>query len=81
MHFTSGCMKDAERKSNLELAHRLAKLWPNRQHEANAVLGLLCRIGVHRWRALELMWLEPERDIHHCFWCTKVRIDGIVYDV
>jgi len=50
-------------------------------YEENAVLGLLCRIGVHRWRALELMWLEPERDIHHCFWCTKVRIDGIVYDV
>ena len=79
--FRISCMEDTERESDLEIALRVAKLWPNRQHEASAVVGLLCRIGMHRWRALDLTSLLPDRDIHHCFWCSKVRIDGIVYDV
>ena len=64
-----------------ELAVRVAKLWPNREHEANSVLGLLCRVGLHRWRLLDLAVLVPDKDIVHCFWCSKVRIDGIVYDI
>ena len=64
-----------------ELAVRVAKLWPNREHEANSVLGLLCRVGLHRWRQLDLAELVPDKDIVHCFWCSKVRIDGIVYDI
>lgn len=64
-----------------ELAVRAAKLWPNREHEANSILGLLCRIGLHRWRRLDLAELVPDKDIVHCFWCSKVRIDGIVYDI
>jgi hypothetical protein len=63
-----------------ELAIRVAKLWPNREHEANAVLGLLCRVGLHRWRRLDLAALVPDKDILHCFWCSKVKIDGIIYD-
>jgi len=63
-----------------ELAVRVAKLWPNREHEANSTLGLLCRVGLHRWRRLDLAELVPDKDIVHCFWCSKVRIDGIVYD-
>jgi hypothetical protein len=63
-----------------ELAVRVAKLWPNRQHEANSVFGLFCRIGLHRWRRLDLSTLAPGKDILHCFWCSKVRIDGVVYD-
>jgi hypothetical protein len=63
-----------------ELAVRAAKLWPNRAHEASSVLGLLCRVGLHRWRRLALTALAPGKDIAHCFWCSKVRVDGVVYD-
>ena len=66
--------------SDRELAVRVAKLWPNREHEASAVLGLFCRVGMHRWRRLDLATLAPDRDIAHCFWCSKVKIDGVVYD-
>jgi hypothetical protein len=64
-----------------ELAARVAKLWPHRKHEANSALGLLCRIGLHRWRRLELATIAPAKDIVHCFWCSKVKVDGIVYDI
>lgn len=64
-----------------ELAVRVAKLWPHREHEANGALGLFCRVGVHRWRRLELTDLLPGRDIAHCFWCSRVKIDGVFYDV
>ena len=70
-----------KKTSDLDLAIRMAKLWPNRQHEASAIFGLLCRLGVHRWRALDTTSLVPQRRIQHCLWCSKVRIDGIVYDV
>jgi hypothetical protein len=63
-----------------ELAIRAAKLWPNRAHEANSVLALLCRVGLHRWRRLNLTKLMPGKDILHCFWCSKVKVDGVVYD-
>ena len=63
-----------------DLAVRVAKLWPHREHESNSLLGLLCRVGVHRWRRLNLATLIPDKDILHCFWCSKVKIDGIVYD-
>jgi hypothetical protein len=66
--------------SNSELAVRVAKLWPHREHEANAALGLLCRAGLHRWRRLDLASLVPDKDIAHCFWCSRVKIDGVVYD-
>lgn len=70
-------------ESNLpdsELAAQVARLWPHRQHESNAFAGLLCRAGLHRWRRLELSTLVHDRDIVHCFWCAKVRIDGTTYD-
>jgi hypothetical protein len=66
--------------SDSEVAIRVAKLWPHREHESNSVLGLLCRVGLHRWRRLNLATLLPERDIFHLFWCSKVKVDGIVYD-
>jgi hypothetical protein len=65
---------------DFELAIRVAKLWPHRKHESNSVLELLCCVGLHRWRRLNLATLMPEKDILHCFWCSKVKIDGIVYD-
>ena len=63
-----------------ELALRVAELWPHREHESNAVLGLLCRIGVHRWRRLDLATLIPKKDILFCFWCSRIKVDGVVYD-
>jgi len=63
-----------------EVARAAAGLWPNRQHEANSVLGLLCHIGLHRWRWLDLAALIPAKDILHCFRCSKVKVDGIIYD-
>jgi hypothetical protein len=74
-------MKSPESASpDSELAVRVAKLWPHREHEANSALGLLCRAGLHRWRRLDLTTLVPGRDISHCFWCSKVRVDGVLYD-
>ena len=63
-----------------ELAARAAKLWPNREHEAGSVLGLLCRVGLHRWRRLNRATLAPAKDIVHCSWCSKVKVDGVIYD-
>jgi len=69
-----------EMASDSELAARVAKLWPHREHEASSVLGLLCRAGVHRWRRLDLATLVPNREVLHCFWCSKVKIDGVIHD-
>ena len=66
--------------SDSELAVRLAKLWPHREHEASGVLGIVCWMGLHRWRRLDLATLMPGKDILHCFWCSKVKVDGAVYD-
>jgi hypothetical protein len=63
-----------------DLATQIAKLWPHREHESNTMLRQLCRIGVHRWRGLDLAALVPGKDILYCFWCSKVKIDGVVYD-
>lgn len=63
-----------------ELAVQLAKLWPHREHESNSVFGLLCRGGLHRWRRLDLAALVPGKDVAYCFSCSKVKINGIVYD-
>ena len=66
-------------QDDAELATRVAKLWPNREHEANPILGLLCRIGIHRWRRLDSE-LVSGRDIAFCFWCSNIKIDGVVYE-
>ncbi len=63
-----------------ELAAQLAKLGPHREHEAPAFAGIWCRIGLHRWRRLDLAALVPNRDILYCFWCSKVMIDGVIYE-
>ena len=66
---------------DLELAIRASKLWPNRAHEASSALDLLCRVGLRRWRRLDLAALMPNKDVAHCFWCSKVKVDETVYDV
>jgi hypothetical protein len=73
-------MKGSENvRSDSELAVRVAKLWPHREHESNSIRGLFCRAGLHSWRRLNLATLVPGKDIQHCFWCSKVKIDGNVY--
>jgi hypothetical protein len=61
------------------LATALARLWPHREHESNAIRGLLCRLGIHGWRELDLSEQAPGRDVQFCFWCSNIRIDGVVY--
>jgi hypothetical protein len=69
-----------DRQPDAVLAASLARLWPHREHESNAAAGMLCRWGVHRWRTLEVSELVPEKDVSFCFWCSKVRINGVVFD-
>ncbi|PWT93492.1 MAG: hypothetical protein C5B55_04440 [Blastocatellia bacterium] len=75
------CKSAANAENDYKLALRVAKLWPNREHEASSLMGLLCRVGLHRWRRLNLNELVPDRNILHCFWCSKVKIDGVIHDV
>jgi hypothetical protein len=64
------------------LAKAAAKLWPHRLHESSPLLGLLCRARLHRWGQLNLKGLVPEtKEVRVCRWCSKVKINGIVYDV
>jgi hypothetical protein len=66
--------------SDAALATSLAKLWPNREHESNAIKNLFCSFGLHRWRQLDLEELVPDKEVHYCFWCSKVRIDKVIYN-
>jgi len=70
----------AANASDTELAAQAARLWPNREHESNALKALFCALGLHRWRSLNLAELFPGREVHHCFWCSKVRVDGVTYN-
>ena len=62
-----------------ELASRLAKLWPNREHEAPSFGGLFCRVGLHQWRSLNTEEFAPQKHVRFCFWCSVVKIDGRIY--
>ena len=65
--------------ADLELIASLSKLWPHREHESNAIKNLLCHIGLHRWRQLDLSELHPNRDVHFCFWCSKIKVDDVIH--
>lgn len=69
----------SENRVDADLAVRVAKLWPHRQHESSWLKRLFCTVGVHWWRSLNLTELVPGKKIQHCFWCSKVRINGIIY--
>jgi len=71
---TSAPLPDAE------LAASLRKLWPHREHESNAIKGLFCSFGLHWWRQLDLSELHPEKEVRYCFWCSKIQVDGVIYD-
>ena len=67
-------------QTDAKLARQVAKLWPHREHEANVLLAQFCRMGLHCWRRLDLETLVPEKRICHCFCCSKIKIDGAVYE-
>jgi hypothetical protein len=67
------------RPSDSELVASLAKLWPHREHESNSIKNLFCAVGLHRWRQLDLRELYPGKNIQFCFWCSKIKVDGIDY--
>ena len=69
----------ASRPADAELVVSLAKLWPHRQHESNAVKNFFCSVGLHRWRQLDLSELCRGKEIRFCFWCSKIKIDGVIY--
>lgn len=68
-----------ERSVSPELVAGLARLWPHREHESGSLRGLLCALGLHRWRQLDLSQLHPGRVVRYCFWCPKIKVDGVVY--
>ncbi len=71
--------RPAQSSSNSELAAQVARLWLHRDHESNALKGVFCALGVHRWKSLDLQDLCPGRKVEHYFWCSKVRIDGEIH--
>ena len=66
--------------NDAELAASLGTLWPHRWHESNWVKNLLCYFGFHNWKQLYLDELVPKREVRFCYWCTKVKLDGVIYD-
>jgi hypothetical protein len=30
---------------------------------------MFCRIGLHRWRKLDLTEIAPGKEVAYCFWC------------
>ncbi len=72
--------RSQDRSPDAELATRVAKLWPHREHEAHIMLGQFCHAGFHWWRQLDLSSLVPGKEVSYCFSCKKVKIDGVIYD-
>lgn len=58
----------------------LAKLWPHREHESNAIQSFCCRVGLHRWRQLDLSQLYPGREVRFCFRCSRIEVDGVIHE-
>jgi len=69
----------AENTEDAALAKELARLWPHREHESNSIKSLFCSCGLHRWRALSLGDLALGKEVRYCFWCSRVRVDGVSY--
>jgi hypothetical protein len=65
--------------ADAQLLASLAKLWPHREHESNAIKNLFCSLGLHYWRQLNLSELHPGKVVRYCFWCPKIKVDGVIY--
>jgi hypothetical protein len=65
---------------DVAFAKALARLWPHRLHESNWLKNVFCFFGLHSWRKLSLEELLPEkREVRFCFWCDKVKLDGVIH--
>lgn len=49
-------------------------------HESNYLKNLCCRVGLHPWARLDLSVLAVEKDVKFCRGCSKIEIDGVIYD-
>jgi hypothetical protein len=58
----------------------LARLWPHREHESNAIKNMFCSLGLHRWRQLDLSELHPGKQVRYCFWCSMIKVHGSIYE-
>ncbi len=72
-------MSQFETHPDRTLVASLAKLWPHREHESNCFKALACATGAHNWRQLDLSELFPDHEIRFCFWCSKIKADGVIY--
>jgi len=67
--------------SDAALATSLKKWWPHREHESNSVKAFLCFCHMHRWRELKIQqFLPPGKEVQFCHWCSKIRINGSIYE-
>jgi hypothetical protein len=63
------------------LATTLKKWWPHREHESNSLKAFSCYFGVHRWRELKIhRFLPSDKEVRFCHWCSRIRIDGVIYE-
>ncbi len=67
--------------SDAVLATALKKLWPHREHESNCVKAFFCLCRIHRWRQLNIQQFVPQgKEVRFCHWCSKIRINGTIYE-
>lgn len=59
---------------------RLARLWPNREHESNWLKALCCRLGRHRWHVVTLEVGDLRKNVEFCRWCPKMKVGGEVFN-
>lgn len=63
------------------LATALKKWWPHREHESNSMKAFFCLCGIHRWRELKIQQFLPQgKEVRFCHWCSKIRINGTIYE-
>jgi|HubBroStandDraft_6_1064221.scaffolds.fasta_scaffold673564_2 hypothetical protein len=67
--------------SDAALATSLKKWWPHREHESSSLKAFSCFCGIHRWRELKIQeFLPPGKEVRFCHWCSKIRINGVIYE-
>ena len=70
-----------KRSSDTIAAKSLARLWPHRMHESSFLKNMLCHVGLHRWAQLALQRLLPGRTkVRFCRWCSKIEVNGVIYE-
>jgi hypothetical protein len=67
--------------SDAALATSLKKWWPHREHESSSLKAFSCFCSIHRWRELKIQeFLPPGEEVRFCHWCSKIRINGVIYE-